>query len=64
MNRYPVLATLIPALSLPVLAHAQTSQTVLPVVVVTGKFSEHYRVDTVDSLGPLGSTPLLDTPYS
>lgn len=35
-------------------------------VVVTGtrENEENYRVASVDSIGPLGTTPLLDTPYS
>lgn len=34
-------------------------------VVVTGtRESESYRVPNVDSVGPLGTTPILDTPYS
>ena len=34
-------------------------------VVVTGtRESENYRVPNVDSVGPLGTTPVLDTPYS
>ena len=37
----------------------------IPRIVVTGQRShENFRVDSVDSLGPLGTTPLLDTPYS
>jgi iron complex outermembrane receptor protein len=38
--------------------------TTLPTVVVTGTASENYRVDSLSSVGPLGDTPLLDTPYS
>ena len=37
--------------------------TTTPGVVVTGQ-REDYRVGSLDSLGPLGTTPLLDTPYS
>jgi iron complex outermembrane recepter protein len=36
-------------------------------VVITGTAPQEdndYRVPTVDSIGPLGTTPLLDTPYS
>ncbi len=34
-------------------------------VVVTGtREDDDYRVPTLDSIGPLGTTPLLDTPYS
>jgi len=42
----------------------QSTQTTLPRVVVTGRHQaeEGYRVDAVDSLGPLGATKILDTP--
>jgi iron complex outermembrane receptor protein len=45
---------------------AQTGQSSQPRVVVTGnRTSENnYRVDAVDSLGPLGTTPILDIPYA
>jgi iron complex outermembrane receptor protein len=34
-------------------------------VTVTGeRIEDHYRVEAVDSIGPLGSVPLLDIPYS
>ncbi len=34
-------------------------------VIVTGtREDDDYRVPTLDSIGPLGTTPLLDTPYS
>jgi iron complex outermembrane recepter protein len=34
-------------------------------VVITGTHEDNnYRVPAVDSIGPLGTTPLLDTPYS
>src|SRR5579862_4064215 len=35
-------------------------------VVVTGtrENEDNYRVPAVDSIGPLGTTPILDTPYS
>ena len=46
-------------------APARAAQTTLPRVVVTGTRTEdNYRVETVDSLGPLGTTKILDTPYS
>jgi iron complex outermembrane receptor protein len=47
-------------------AHAaDTSDTgTIPRVVVTGQRSQDYRVESLDSLGPFGATPLLDTPYS
>ncbi|HEY0746631.1 MAG TPA: TonB-dependent siderophore receptor [Steroidobacteraceae bacterium] len=42
------------------------NQAGLPRVTVIGNKEpeENYRVESVDSLGPLGSTRLLDTPYS
>lgn len=42
-----------------------TQAATIPRVVVTGQRPhEDYRFESVDSLGPLGTTPLLDTPYS
>ena len=45
---------------------APPSQPALPRITVIGAPSpeENYRVDAVSSLGPLGSTKLLDVPYS
>lgn len=45
---------------------SQSAQAPLPRVVVTGTHAieENYRVDAVDSLGPMGSTTILDTPYT
>jgi iron complex outermembrane receptor protein len=45
---------------------AQSTQTTLPRVVVTGtQLPDHdYRVDAVDSIGPLGTTSIQNTPYS
>lgn len=47
---------------------AQTSpaQTTLPRIVVTGTSApdNNYRVNTVDSVGPLGKTDIQNTPYS
>ena len=45
-------------------ADAPPATTTTPGVVVTGQRSEDYRVESLDSLGPLGTTPLLDTPYT
>jgi iron complex outermembrane receptor protein len=47
-------------------APAPSAQTTLPRILVTGKHAadDNYRVDAVDSLGPLGSTRILDTPYT
>src|SRR5882724_9030413 len=47
-------------------APAQSTQTTLPRVVVTGRHvaEDGYRVDAVDSLGPLGTAKILDTPYT
>ncbi len=43
----------------------QTQSSALPRVTVVGnKESDDYRVQTTDSLGPLGSQKLLDVPYS
>jgi len=45
---------------------AQTQQAPLARVVVTATrvAEDHYRVESVDSLGPLGTSKILDTPYS
>ena len=45
---------------------AEPARPGLPRVVVTGTQTpeENYRVPALDSLGPLGTTPILDTPYS
>ncbi len=38
----------------------------VPHVVITGtrENEDNYRIPAVDSIGPLGTTPILDTPYS
>ncbi len=46
---------------------AETGPAPISTMVVTGMngtFAEDYRVDTLNSLGPLGTTKLLDVPYS
>src|SRR5882762_3281447 len=45
---------------------APSAQTPLPRIVVTGVQTpaDNYRVETVDALGPMGTTKILDTPYS
>ena len=74
MNKanYPVLIALLP-LALDSVAFADdapqatsSSQNPSEKVVVTGtrENEQNYRVPTVDSIGPLGSTPVLDIPYS
>ncbi len=70
---YPVLIALVP-LALKSVAFADEApqsgapavQTPTERVVVTGsrEGEQSYRVPTVDSIGPLGITPVLDTPYS
>jgi iron complex outermembrane receptor protein len=65
MNQTCFLALL--AVSAPAIpVAAQASQSGLPGVVVTGTrpAAEDHRVDALDTRGPMGSTPLLDTPYS
>jgi iron complex outermembrane receptor protein len=71
--KYPVLLALLP-LALETAAYAddaqqpsaQSPQSPTARVVVTGTrdAEDHYRVPAVDSIGPLGTTPVLDTPYS
>ena len=70
---YPVLLALLP-LALETAAYAdeaqqpatQPPQSPVARVTVTGirEPEDHYRVPAVDSIGPLGTTPVLDTPYS
>jgi len=47
-------------------ANQTPSQTTLPHIVVTGTQTpdNNYRVDKVDSIGPLGTTDIQNTPYS
>ena len=44
----------------------QSAANALPRVIVTGtrENEDNYRVPTLDSLGPLGATPIIDLPYS
>jgi iron complex outermembrane receptor protein len=45
---------------------ASSAQTTLPRIVVTGTTTpdNNYRVDTLDSIGPLGTTDIRNAPYS
>src|ERR1700688_1515878 len=45
---------------------SQSAQPPLPRVEVTGTHAleDNYRVDAVDSLGPMGTAKILDTPYT
>jgi iron complex outermembrane receptor protein len=72
--KYPVLLALLP-LALETAAYAdeaqqppaaQPPQSPVARVVVSGnrEGEDQYRVPAVDSIGPLGTTPVLDTPYS
>jgi iron complex outermembrane recepter protein len=61
----------VPLLPLMLAAAARADQarpgSVAGTVVITGSVPQEdndYRVPTLDSIGPLGTTPLLDTPYS
>src|SRR4051812_23534942 len=46
-------------------AQLQSGPSGLPRVVITGtQQQDNYRVEKVDSIGPLGTTPILDSPYS
>ena len=71
---YPALLALLP-LALETAAYAdeaqqppaaQPPQSPIARVVVSGnrEGEDQYRVPAVDSIGPLGTTPVLDTPYS
>src|SRR4029077_11170348 len=66
-NRLLILASL--PLVLATIAHADEtapppapSPTARVVVTGTRQSEDHYRIPAVDSVGPLGTTPLLDTP--
>jgi iron complex outermembrane recepter protein len=43
---------------------ARASQALQGLTVIGDRIENNYRVETVDSIGPLGSIPLLDIPYS
>jgi iron complex outermembrane receptor protein len=43
---------------------ARGSQSLQGVTVIGDRIDDNYRVETVSSIGPLGSIPLLDIPYS
>jgi iron complex outermembrane receptor protein len=63
-----VLLTLVP-LTLAGVAHADDAATagangVEEVVIQTSRDKGDYRVNTLDSIGPLGTTPIVNTPYS
>jgi iron complex outermembrane receptor protein len=45
-------------------APARGSQPLPGVTVIGDRIEDNYRVETVSSIGPLGSIPLLDIPYS
>ena len=74
MNKanYPLLIALLPltlesvayADDAPQAASAAQNPTEKVVVSGTREGEQNYRVPTVDSIGPLGSTPVLDVPYS
>ena len=70
-NAYPLLLLTLSPLTLQPIARAEDAapaapaQSGLPRVVITGSRQEdNYRVEGVDSIGPLGTTPILDIPYS
>src|ERR1700684_2178267 len=43
---------------------ARASQPLQGVTVIGDRIEDNYRVEAVNSIGPLGSTPLLDIPYT
>jgi iron complex outermembrane receptor protein len=45
-------------------APTRTSQPLQGITVLGNRIDDNYRVEAVDSIGPLGSTPLLDIPYT
>jgi len=52
--------------SSPPVAQPSSAQTTLPRIVVTGTAAPEndYRIDRLDSIGPLGTTDIQNTPYS
>src|SRR5689334_10337648 len=63
-ERVRVLIVTLSAAAAPLQAVDAQPPTTTPGVTVTGQRPEDYRVQALDSLGPLGSTSLLDTPYT
>jgi iron complex outermembrane recepter protein len=68
VNRYILLISLMPLMSVSA-AHAADADvssvnTLNEVVIQTSRDKGDYRVDTLDSIGPLGKTPIVDAPYS
>ncbi len=70
MNRSACLRVLVPLVLMPV-AHADeaqsqsTTQNITDEVTIkSSRDTGDYRVNTVDSIGPLGTTPITDMPYS
>ena len=65
----PLMTLLVPLALAPVAQAADTDVTPGTlgndeVVIQTSRDKGDYRVQTLDSVGPLGSTPIVDTPYS
>jgi len=70
MKRTAVLRMLMPLVLVPA-AHADDTQPQTTsqspsdeVIIKSSRDNGDYRVETLDSVGPLGNTPVLDTPYS
>jgi iron complex outermembrane receptor protein len=70
MNRSTLLRVLVPLVLVPA-AHADDAQSQSAtqnitdeVIIKSSRDTGDYRVNTVDSIGPLGSTPITDVPYS
>jgi iron complex outermembrane receptor protein len=70
MNRSILLRVLVPLVLVPA-AHADdaqsqsTTQNITDEVIIkSSRDTGDYRVNTVDSIGPLGTTPITDVPYS
>src|SRR5580692_2770957 len=70
MNRSTFLRVLMPLVLVPA-AHADdaqsqsTTQNITDEVIIkSSRDAGDYRVNTVDSIGPLGTTPITDVPYS
>lgn len=65
MNRIRLVVPTVIALMSAVAQAADSSSTSLQEVVIqTSRDKGDYRVETLDSVGPLGSSPIVDAPYS
>src|ERR1700753_3940150 len=62
--RSSLIYALVPLALAPAVQAADSSSTLDEVVVQTSRDKGDYRVETLDTIGPLGSTPLVSQPFS